>query len=171
MPKIVQGWTLSSLLCSAFAVVGNLYSVVDCPSDIYIMSTCSNLAELYCCTDRLGVRLICSYLSHLSDFPHFYNSIISRARYSLMSGPAALSWGLIPTIMAPRAFRQNTQPDQSVLQRIRTTFWGYIGGRHPVPLPLTAPSQLFVKDVNPPSTPIFITLLYQANSGSPTPLI
>jgi hypothetical protein len=69
MAKIVQALTLLSLVSRAFAVTAYLYDVIQCPSNNYISTVCSNLRQLSCCTDYHGVRSICFYISYISDFP------------------------------------------------------------------------------------------------------
>ena len=58
MAKIVQALTLLSLISRAFAVTAYLYDVIQCPSNNYISTMCSNLPQLSCCTDYYGVRSI-----------------------------------------------------------------------------------------------------------------
>ena len=170
MAKIVQALTLLSLVSRAFAVTAYLYDVIQCPSNDYISTVCSNLPQLSCCTHYYGVRSVC-FLHFIYIWLPDYNSIISRAQYSSMSETTTLSWEPTATVMAPCALRQNQQSVQSVFGHFRASSLAYIGHPHPVQMPSTAHTWWFLKHAAPVSTPIFITSLYQANSGSHTPSV
>jgi hypothetical protein len=119
MLKIVQVLSLLSWVCSAFAVSANLYSVIDCPSNIYIMGICTDLPEYTCCTDHLGVRSICSYHSHLSDIP-LATTVLYLERDTLwVRGQLLCPGGPMTTTVAPDALQTNRQPAQSVSRRLR----------------------------------------------------
>lgn len=120
MAKIAQVLTLLSLISRAFAVTAYLYDVIQCPSNIYISTTCSNLPQSSCCIDYFGVRSIC-FLHFIFISLSSYNSIISRARYSSMSETITLSWEPTATVMAPGALQQNQQSVQSVSGHFRVT--------------------------------------------------
>ncbi|KIM81840.1 hypothetical protein PILCRDRAFT_8499 [Piloderma croceum F 1598] len=67
MAKIVQALTLLSLVSRAFAVTACLYDVIQCPSNIYISTMCSNLPQLSCCTDYYGYYISSAILLDVGD--------------------------------------------------------------------------------------------------------